>query len=260
MPQKNAIITVTIGNNQMYERCFLPTTRTYAEKIGADFHQIRELIIPTDFTSVGEMQRKHTICIQKMLIASLPWVQEYEWVLLVDADILFNAKNAPNIFDQVKDGYIWGVNEREQYGLEDYSREVWKMVPGENPQNAQSYYTKLKFDQTFDKQINGGFLVFQPKVQAEFFKSIYDTYMPRIARGEDVDGDQGPLNYEGWKAGKLACLDTRWNRIWLFTYALFYPFWDEKKDRDNLQKALKRCFELNYCVHMTGYNCWSLLV
>lgn len=260
MPQKTAIITFTIGPHNHYERLFLPSVREYAKRIGADYHQIKELPVPMDVDSKSAVIRKHLICMQKMLIASLDWVQQYDWVLLIDADILVNFNSAPNIFEQVKDGYINGVNEREQYGLDAYCQEAWKLVHGDNPRTAEDYYKKFGFEVVSNAQINGGFLVFQPRIQKGFFQATYDKYMPKILEGQDIDGDQGPLNVEGWKQCRLYCIDPRWNRSWLFTHLLFYPFLDEQKDKLVLQQAFKRIFDLNYCIHMSGYFGWSLLL
>lgn len=260
MPQKTAIITFTIGPHEHYERLFLPSVREYAKRIGADYHQIKELPVPMDIDSKSILIRKHLICIQKTLIASLPWVQAYDWILLIDADILVNFNKAPNIFEQVKDGFIHGVNEREQYGLNDYCAEAWKCIDGNNPKTAEEYYKKFNFEVVSTAQINGGFLVFQPRVQKDFFRGIYDKYMPKILEGQDVDGDQGPLNVEGWKANRIHLLDPRWNRCWIFIYALFYPFLHEEKDKQLLQEAFKRAFDMNYCIHMSGYFGWNLLL
>jgi hypothetical protein len=260
MPQKNAIITFTVGDTSDYDRLFLPSVKAYASRIGADFHQIREFLKPIDMTTLSPLMQKHVICMQKMLIASLPWVQEYDWVLLIDADILVNYESSPNIFDQVQDGFICGVNERLQFGLEDYNKVVWSRFAPHLPGDCEGYYKRLGFDRSFPAQINGGFLVFQPRLQATFFKSIYDKYMPQILeQNRDCDYDQGPLNYEGWSAGILHCLDPRWNRVWLLTQVLLYPFLDERRDRLQMQQALKNMFDLNYCIHMAGRVGWSLL-
>lgn len=256
---KTAIVTFTVGDTSAYERFFLPSVRAYAQRIGADFHQIREPIVSFDLTNKSPLIRKHLFCIQKMLIPSLPWVQEYDWILLIDADILVNFEKAPNIFEQVPDGKIGGVDEKVQYGYKDWSLEAWRRFDPRLPGDAEGYYRNLGFDQEFSHQVNGGFLVFQPRVQKEFFKGIYDKYAPRILNDQDLDGDQGPLNYEGWKANKLVCLDQRWNRIWIFAHVLLYPFLNEQTDRALLQQALKAQFELNYCIHMAGHVGWSLL-
>lgn len=261
MPQKTAIITFTIGPHDHYERLFLPSVREYAKRIGADYHQIKELPVPMDVDSKSPVIRKHLICMQKMLIAGLDWVQQYDWILLIDADILVNFHKAPNIFEQVKDGFINGVNEREQFGLEDYAEEAWKLIDsGKNPSTVEEYYTKYGFEVVSKAQMNGGFLVFQPRIQKEFFRATYDKYMPKILQGQDVDGDQGPLNVEGWTQSKLHLIDPRWNRCWMFAHAILYPFLNEENHRKLLQEALKRTFDLNYCIHMSGYYGWNLLL
>lgn len=260
MRQRTAILTITLGDRSTYERLFLPSIRAYAARIGADFYQLTEPIQPLHLQeSYTPLQCKQLICLQKLCIGTLSWVQEYDWILIIDADILMNYEKSPNIFDQVSDGFIYGVNERSQFGLNDWSKEVWKRFAPHLPGDSAGYYRRLGFDMEFPEQLNTGFLVFQPRLQGSFLQTIYDTYLPRIVQGEDLDGDQGPLNYEGWKAGRLACLDPRWNRVWLLTYVLLYPFLNETQHRAELQQALKCQFDLNYCIHMAGRFGWSLL-
>lgn len=259
MPQKTAIVSLTIGPMEVCERLFLPSVKAYAKRIGADFHQLREPLDTINVNGKSPMIMKHMLCMQKMLVPTLPFLQEYDWILIIDSDILMNYENAPNIFDQVKDGFICGVNEREQFGLDDYSKVVFQRFAPHIPGDYEGYYKRLGFDTWYPRVINTGFLVLQPKLHAPFFRSLYDKYMPRIINNEDIDGDQGPLNYEGGVAGILHCLDPRWNRLWILTHVLLYPFLEEHRDRHLLQQALKNQFELNYCIHMAGHVGWSLL-
>jgi lipopolysaccharide biosynthesis glycosyltransferase len=194
---------------------------------------------------------------QKVLLASLPWVQQYDKVLIIDADILMNPE-APNIFDECPPGKICAVDERSQYGSTQNIVNAWKKIgTGTLPGTAEDYYKRLGFPGTFSKQFNSGFIVFEPKTHKEFFESVYTTYMPRIFAGEDLDGDQGPLNYEGNRHGLVHYLDERWNRVWLFTHVILYPF---LHDKENLQKAISTTFHMNYALHFTGGYGWDLLI
>ena len=193
---------------------------------------------------------------QKVLLASLPWVQQYDKVLIIDADILMNPE-APNIFDECPPGKICAVDERSQYGTPDTIINAWKQINASLPGTAEGYYKRLGFSEWFSEQFNSGFIVFEPKTHKEFFESVYTTYMPRIFAGEDLDGDQGPLNYEGNRQGLIHYLDQRWNRIWLFTHVILYQF---LQDKDTLQKAISTIFHMNYCLHFAGGYGWNLLV
>ena len=255
---KTAIITFTVGpKRNLYERIFVPSIKAYSHKWNHAFHQVTDFIGDPPQEHCSRMMKNHIFCMQKLLLTSLPWVQEYDKVLVIDADILINP-NTPNIFDECPPGKICAVNERSQYGSTQNVINAWKRIgDGTLPGTAEDYYKRLGFPESFPKQFNGGFVVFEPKIHKEFFESVYKTYMPRILMGEDLDGDQGPLNYEGNRQGLIHYLDERWNRVWLFTHSILYPF---LQDKVSLRKAVTIAFNMNYCLHFAGGHGWDILI
>lgn len=259
MQPRVAVVTITLGEKrEAYERLFVPSIRAFAEKWGYDFKQITDFIDSPKHFSDSPLTKKYTFCIQKILVSQLPWVDEYDWIIIIDADILMNYESAPNLIDQLVDGKICVVNERSLFGNSEIVTKFWKSFDPSYPSTVQDYYPYLKFPQSFPYQANSGFVCFQPK-QKKFFKDLYEKYAARIYDGEDLDGDQGPLNYEGQLQGVLHFLDERWNRVWLFPRFIFYSFLDPIYNRIHLQQAFKAIFDMSYAVHMTGSLDWDIL-
>lgn len=261
MSPKVAVVTLTIGEKkEAYERFFVPSIKAFAEKWGYDFKQITDYIDPPKNPSSSHLTKKYEFCIQKILVSQLPWVDEYDWIIIIDADILMNYETAPNLVEHLVDGKICVVNERSLFGNAEIVTKFWKKYDPSYPPTAQEYYSYLGFPESFQFQANSGFVCFQPRVQKKFFRDLYEIYAPRIFAGEDLDGDQGPLNYEGQKQNVLHFLDERWNRVWLFPRFIFYGFLNTLYNRQEVQQAFKTIFDMSYAIHMTGTVDWDILL
>lgn len=255
MSPKVAVVTLTIGEKrEAYERLFVPSIRAFAEKWGYDFKQI---IDPID--SSVQMEDKYKLCMQKLLLPRISGILDYDWVIYIDADILINFEKAPNILDEVVSGKICAVNERSIFGNSSLITDFWKLFDPSYPPTAEEYYPFLNFPETFSKQFNAGFFCFEPRVHKDFFEELYTTYSPRVFAGENLDGDQGPLNYETNKRGLVHYMDERWNRVWIYSRFIFYKFLDPVYSRLQLQHAFKTIFDMSYCIHMVGGIDWDIL-
>ena len=258
---KVALVIITIGQQRwQYEKLFIPSIKAYATKWNYDFFQIKDMLDHTLQPKPNDTYMKQTICMQKCLIAQQSWAQKYDIIIYMDSDFLINIDSAPNIIQEYQLGKIAAVDERTMFGNSAYVSSVWQRVAPHLPKTAEEYYSKFfPGQESFDKQFNGGLIVFQPNVHAEFFKMVYDKYMPYILSGKDIDGDQAVLNFEANKANLVQYLDERWNRLWNFCWVLYYGFLNEKEHRDILRLCLKQIFDTHYCIHFAGGCGWSLL-
>ena len=258
---KVAIVVITIGQQRwQYERHFIPSIKAYAKKYNFEFIQLKEMLDTTLQPRPNDVYMKQTICMQKCLIASASWAQQYDVIIYMDADILVNVDTAPNILENYVFGKIGAVDERNIFGNASYNAHVWNTVGPHLPRTAQEYYAyHFPGKQPFSKQFNGGVLVFQPHVHADFFRNVYEKYMPQILAGKDIDGDQAVLNYEANAANLVHYMDERWNRLWSFCWILFYGFLNEQEHRDILRLCLKQIFDTHYFIHFAGGCGWSLL-
>lgn len=257
---KVALVTFTVGDETAnYERLFLPAMRAYAEKWGFTFIQIKEYLV-TNLKDIPEHEMtKNKMMIQKLAIPLQTWLKEYDYCIYFDADILINYHTAPNILDGIPYGKIAAVNERSYFGNYENVTTSWKRVFGHDPNftfTVDKYYKLYNFPKIFGAQINAGVLVFQPSIHTTFFQEVFDQYAPRLLAGENLDGDQGPLNYEGHSRDLFHYLDERWNRVWGIVYNIFYPFLTNPHDQ---KAALANIFELSYAIHFTARFGWNLL-
>lgn len=254
--KKAAIVTFAIGDMKAaYEKMFIPSIKAYAAKWNFDFYCIDSLLEKSTVTSKTDFGK--LICMQKLLIAKQSWAQDYAYIIYIDADILINYEKAPNILEGIPYGKIAAIDERNIWGNTDNAKAFFSSC---SPfPTADDYYKFLKFPKSFTKQFNAGLFVFQPAVHASFFQEVYDKYLPKILAGEDIDGDQGPLNFEGNTRDLFHCLDDRFNRVWILTYTLFYSFLNPIHHKDILKHALKKIFDASYCIHFSGKFGWNLL-
>jgi hypothetical protein len=257
--KKAAIVTLTVGSEtHIYDKHFIPSIKAYANKWGFDFIQLKDLLEPVDIENIKGYHKKHTICVQKLLILEQPFAKEYEYIIFIDSDILVNFEKAPNILDGLEQGKIGVVPERSLFGVIPYDSSITDRMPTW-PKSAEEYYKHYKFPKVFPVQINSGVMVYQPAYHTKFLKGVYDTYSQRIYAGEDIDGDQGPLNYELHTQNLFQYMDDSWNRIWLFYHIAFYGFLNSTYDKPALQQAMKSIFDKTYFLHLAGHVGWDLL-
>lgn len=248
------VVTLAIGPlKTKYEQLFIPSIKAYAAKWNFDFICVDEPIKQI------ETLHLNAVYMQKFLIASLPQIQNYKYVIFIDADVLINYENAPNILIDIPEGKIAAVNEKTAWGNSDNATAVLKKFAPHWASTAEEYYTFYKYPKTFSKQFNSGVFVFQPAFHKHFFEDLYNKYIEQAKAGEDIGGDQAPFNYEANSQNLVYYLDERFNRPWLITWGLFYSFLNENEHKPLLQQALKLVFDRSYFVHFAGKHGWGLL-
>jgi lipopolysaccharide biosynthesis glycosyltransferase len=249
------VVTIAIGFlKPIYEKIFIPSIKAYSEKWGFDFLCI------DDYIKDVETKNINVIYLQKFLISSLPQVQEYKYVIFIDADILINFDKAPNILLGIPEGKIAAVDEKTAWGNCDNVSSTLKKYAPHWASTAEEYYKYYKYPKTFSKQFNSGVFIFQPSFHKNFFEELYNKYIDRAILGEDIGGDQAPFNYEANSQDLVYYLDERFNRPWIITWGIFYPFLNDNDHKPLLQQAVKSVFEHSYFLHFAGKEGWSLLI
>jgi hypothetical protein len=254
------VVTLAIGElKTKYETLFIPSIKAYANKWGFDFLCIDDFLEPFEANEEGRKNIAQLICMQKLLLTKQAWASNYKYIIYIDADILINYESAPNILEGIPDGKIGAVNEKSLWGNTDNATSTLRRFAPEWASTAEEYYNFYKFPKTFSKQFNGGVLVFQPAFHKDFCQEVYEKYMPRECQGENLNHDQGPLNYEANSRDLVYYLDERFNRTWITTWGLFYSFLDETYNKQQLQQAVKTIFNRSYFLHFAGKFGWELL-
>lgn len=168
----------------------------YAEKCNADFKFIHEYIDP---------DLKRDIYSQKLLIPD--YLREYEQVLFLDLDILISPE-CPDIFELMPEniGLMAEVNPRS-------SERFRKIYAGNERilnETVTDYFTSRGFaaDEHLIGNINGGVLLFRPRLVADILK---EYYLSMKSQGEHTAFEEAPMAYYTQTKGLFLELDYRFN-------------------------------------------------
>ena len=229
--QNVLLVTIAIGEHylQQYNMLFRKSHETYAKKYGYDFKVISDYLDKT-------LCNTDAITFNKILVCSQEWSKEYDFIVLIDADILIN-KNAPAIHTSMNfDDCIGIINEYSQ-PTNEIRLKIQRMMGWES--NAKEYYKLAQLDINTEMVFNTGVMVFQPKIHHEFLESIYKKYVYNsINHPRRYHYEQSCIGYELQKQKKYKILENKWNTIWsLYKLSGF---------------NLVDCFNKNYFIHFAG--------
>ena len=252
---KKALVTISFGHDKhIYDSVFLPSMKAYAKKYNYDFICIDK---PFDSSITNSVMGFR---MQKLLVCSQIWSSDYDFIVCMDADIIINVDQAPDIIQGIPEGKIGAVCERKLYKLE-FSKKVWQRWRPDLPQTGQEYYRKYGYPDEYENQFNSGVMVYQPKHHANFLLDLYNKNIQRIVHSKEPnDGDQDILSYHVQKNNLIHWLDDRWNMVWVLYKILFYPFLNMRDHKPLLRMALNNMHDLSYVVHMAGHVDWELLM
>lgn len=162
--------------------------------------------------------------------------QRYDKIGLVDSDTIIRW-DAPNIFDQLEDEGIYGVND-----LCDLN---WLLG---SISDRQKFFPEIKIDIT--KYLNAGVLFFGNK-HLSLFKKLLDFYLENKDEIHAIEGggkEQTLLNFFIQKEGiPVKVLDPKWNLLSIHRKNMFQMNWQLKVDP--LPYFLKYAFVW----HFTGF-------
>lgn len=229
---KVCLVTIAIGETYYtkFLHIFMRSQFEYAKRMGYDYKIINK--------SIGDVQTPATISLEKQLLCSQSWAQDYDFLIFLDADILV-SRDAPPIHILCKDtDKIGVVDEMCQPTREERSalqiRNGWEKT-------ATEYYSLCQLDLNTEYIYNTGVLVFQPKKHAEFCRMIYVKYKERQkTHPRKYHYEQAVANYEYQTADMCLSLDSKWNAVWSLHKETTY--------RGVLADFMKE----NYFVHLAG--------
>jgi hypothetical protein len=244
MSPKILLATIVIGDKYIneYNILFRKSHELYAKKHGYDFK------IVTNFleTSLSKSHRS-TISFQKILIGCQDWSTEYDYIIIIDADILINT-NAPQISIDTLKYKIGIVNEYSQptkyERLAIQIRMDWERTPTD--------YYKLgdpSFNIETDLLLNTGFIIVQPAIHNAFLREIYNKYISMsINHSRGFHFEQAAIGYELQKNNMFTVMDNKWNAIWSLN-----------KLSKKYSISLQQFYNSNYCIHFAGHVDYNLI-
>jgi len=229
--QKVLLVSIAIGEKylQQYNSLFRESHENYAKKHDYDFKVINNYLDKN-------LPHVDAITFNKLLVCSQEWSNQYDCIILLDADVLINI-NSPPIHKCIDfENYIGIVNEYSQ-PTNEIRLKIQRMM-GWEP-NAKEYYKLADLDINTEMVFNTGVMVFQPKKHSELLETIYKKYVKKsINHPRKYHYEQSCIGYELQKEQTYKLLDNKWNAIW------------------SLHKMaggqLDNFFKQNYFIHFAG--------
>lgn len=244
MPPKILLATIVIGDKYIneYNILFRKSHELYAKKHEYDFK-----IITNFLETKLSKSHKSTISFQKILIGCQEWSSNYDYIIIIDADILINT-NAPQIPIDILNEKMGLVNEYSQPSeyerLAIQIRMNWERTPTE--------YYKLgdpSFNIDTDLLLNTGFIIVQPSIHSILLKEIYNKYIGMsINHIRGFHFEQAAIGYELQKKNIFTVMDNKWNAIWSLN-----------KLSKKYSVSLQQFYNNNYCIHFAGHVDYNLI-
>ena len=258
----NIIVTIAIGDKYLndWTNYACPSWIKYCEK-----YKLGLVVVEEDLIDLSSEKWKKATW-QKLLIGKTLQQTNLKIknVCYLDSDILISPL-APNIFNFHKEGKIGLVSIRKNmpYEFQEMRRRLAflrnKFYSSDYPLDSSLFISiedlyRLHNLPIYDDEACMGLIVFSCEEHAELMEKIflkYDKTTKSITNG----GDQTHLNYEFHNYGNIYKLNYRFQAIWAFEMAWFYPFLYESKYKND-SKIINSCIESslykNYFLHFAG--------
>jgi len=197
---------ISIGKRYLeeFERLFKPSVEVYCKLYGYDLKVFTEFLDPT-------RKQPDTISFQKCLVPS--FLMDYDLVVVLDADIYIHNHTPPIHLVELGDK-IGFVNEVAQSSPEVYQA----LVNTGFADMGTDYYKKAGFDLETDKILNTGVILCNPKLHADYLKSIYEKYVDKsIGHPRGFHYEQSCIGYELQKDDMYVLLPSMWN--WIYVHS-----------------------------------------
>lgn len=267
MRRREAIITLLIGDR--YQADWRRFSRRYwlgyAERHGLDLLPVAHAL------DVSPRASKRSPAWQKLLVLSQDFARKYDRIIWVDADVAINP-TAPLISEGVPIEMVGAVDEYSFPSPEDHSIVVHRVgqalgLPSSHIwPTPRSFYESWGFADSFPHVVQSGVLVLSPKHHRNVLEHTYYRYEER---GGPLWGEMHPLSYELLSNGLVHWIDPRFNLIWAYMKALYYPWlFDDsygflravkgvrrlafKLDDARLRKPVTTTFLNAYFLHFAG--------
>lgn len=270
MAKSRAICVMCVGKGRYEQQLRLVEAqiREYAAKCRADYIVIDKFLDP---------EKRRNIYCQKLLIPDA--LREYDLVAFFDLDILI-AADCPDIFAQMPEscGLMACLNPR---GTEKFNK-IYAGNARVLHETTEDYFVSRNFPvkEGLRGNINGGVLLFRPKLVADVFR---DYYYSAHSQGKCTAHEEAPMAYYAQTMGLFCPLDNRFNCLLYFETGTeegsaiynvqrqkFYPAFNKvfrrltKTDNLLLQGRIRRFAQYladngNYIIHFAGgyWNVWN---
>lgn len=234
---KVCVVVFSIGEEftKSFNETFYPSIVKYTAKYGYDLKVFHDFL---------DAKHRHLDCVsfQKCLVAST--LPEYDLIMVIDADIWL-TELAPPIHTIDFEGKIGVVDEVSQVSNEDYlvGLKGFATPPSD-------YYSLAGFSLNTNVILNGGVLMCQPALHADFLRNLYWKYIENaIGHPRGLHYEQSCFGYEIQSHNMFKLLPREWDIIHPFfsilkreipvgTFALHFCAYNNANRKKALQAYL----------------------
>ena len=237
---KAAIFPTCVGTNYklIYDNIFKSGFENYCTKYNYD------LIVLDETFKIPETYNSQYILWLKFYVPFSEMAQQYDYIMLVDYDILINPQTPPFHLLPLN-GKIGIVDEFAQPSTGE--RLAIQKANNWEP-NAEAYYKLCDLTIDTDMVFNSGMIICQPKLHGNFFRQLIDTHLTIFfthRRGDHYE--QGCLGYELQKQDMYTLLPNEWNKIW-FLYK------NSNAENKSLIRQFFDQYNQSYLFHLAGHT------
>jgi hypothetical protein len=282
---KKVLCTLAVGTK--YEKMFA----RYCKKNWSEYcsNYSYDMVVITNLFDDSIRGRERSPSWQKLLILSQDWSSQYEQVVWVDADVMINAKIAPDITKILP---VHKVGAVETYSIPSEAihkialqrqYDAWHAQGVNFIDNATPslYYEKRGIPGgALDKVAQAGVLVCSPKDHKEIFEHVYYRYEDEN-KSAYWNYEMPAISYELVKNDLIEWIPSEFNFCVSDLISAFYPFiFDSSSPKSLVGKALakisrnlkigskdpktllrcqclKNIYDLGYFIHFAG--CSSMM-
>ena len=255
---KNYLVVITIGSKYYsnWKKKIFPMIKEYSVLNGIGVIAITEDLLEKNSKYYKKPQWQKLLggeYIKKKKI-------DYDSLCIIDGDILVNPFS-PNIFKVHKKNMISVVSSRIDMPY-DYDQTSRKIAFYRNKYYSKKYplnsamnmsikdifkYHNLK---SFNNFFCAGLYMFS-KNYSKFMEKIFYKYERNI-KSITNGGDQTHVNYEFQNKGLINWIDYKYQAIWNYEMANYYPFLYYEKKKEIINYCIEASLLNNYFLHFAG--------
>lgn len=227
-----AICVIAIGERYIeeYNRLFMRSHKAYAERHGYDFKVITSYL--------SELTHPDAISFNKLLVCSQDWSTSYDYIAVIDADILINPRAPALPFHLLGDK----VGMVDEYSQPTSERRILVQRRNGWEDSATKYHSLCGYQFDTSHVFNTGLMVFQPTKHKTLCKSIFADYAHKnIGHPRGFHFEQTTTNYELQRRGMISTLPNEFNAVLAVAMS------------DNPRLTISEFFSSNYFVHFAGH-------
>lgn len=235
---KIAFVVFVIGKKYIdnFNNIFRNNLKLYCDKYGYEL-----IILDKLLKEEPNMDRKKFYW-QRLLIPDK--FREYDFVVSIDSDIYINPISPEFPFNIIPEGKVAAVNERKYLGCYELREKIQEKMGWEK--TGRDWHALSGEIREYNDHINGGLVVYQPKLHADKFLNLYKKNINNYMKYHQ--DDQSILSLYLIDNDLIYWLDERFNRIWFFWKHIKYP----NLNRRNKKEIIKSFIDQNYFCHFTS--------